>query len=293
MWDFDFTLEADGIIKAAIRVAVILVVALVVLFIAKRGIRNVVAVRIPKVREETPEQLADRSETIIRVVNQVVSVIVGAVALVMVLDEIGVNVAPLIAVLGLGALALGFAAQSLVRDYLNGLYILVEDWYRVGEVVNIAGIGGIVEGMSLRRTVLRDLNGAVNNIPHSNVQLGSNLTREWSRVNLNISVGYGENLDRVIDVINDVCRQLKEDSEFGPDLLTTPEAIRVDKLGDSGIEIKVLGDTKPMRQWGLTGELRKRIKDRFDQEGIEIPWPHTKVYFGNSPDNNGSSGNGA
>ena len=113
--------------------------------------------------------------------------------------------------------------------------------------------------------------------------MASNLTREWARINLNVAVAYGENLDHVFQVANEVGEQLKEDPVFGPDLLTVPRVERVDNFGESGVEIKILANTKPIRQWALTGELRKRLKERFDQEHIEIPWPHTKVYFGNQP----------
>jgi small conductance mechanosensitive channel len=119
-------------------------------------------------------------------------------------------------------------------------------------------------------------------IPNSKIELASNMTRDWARINLNISVGYNENLDRVIEVTNDVCQKFKDDETWGKNMTSVPEVVRVDSLGDSGIEIKILGDTKPGQQWALMGELRKRLKDRFDQEGIEIPWPHTKVYFGNT-----------
>jgi small conductance mechanosensitive channel len=119
-------------------------------------------------------------------------------------------------------------------------------------------------------------------IPNGKIDQASNLARDWARINLDISVGYNEKLDRVIQVINDVCEKFKEDADWGGDLLTTPKVERVNNLGDSGIDIKILGDTKPGRQFALMGELRKRIKDRFDDEGIEIPWPHTKLYFGNA-----------
>jgi len=127
----------------------------------------------------------------------------------------------------------------------------------------------------------------MHNIPNSKAELASNLTRDWSRINLNVSVGCGENVDRVFSVINEVCAQLIEDTTFSPDFLTIPKVERVDKLADSGIDKKILGDTKPIRQWALTGDLRQRLKYRFDQEGIEIPWPYTKVYFGDRPDGKG------
>jgi small conductance mechanosensitive channel len=119
--------------------------------------------------------------------------------------------------------------------------------------------------------------------PNSRVDQASNMTRDWSRVNLDVNVAYKENLDNVIQVINEVGQKLKDDPTWGQDLLTTPAVTRVNNLGSQGVEIKILADTKPIKQWGLMGELRKRLKDRFDEEGIEIPWPHTKVYFGNTP----------
>jgi len=283
MAQFNLTFDLSAILLGGARVLVIFVITLIVLFITRRVIPKIISVRIPKIREESPDQLAVRSETLSRVVVQTVSAVVWVVALVMMLSTLGVNIAPLIATVGVAGLALGFAAQNIVRDYLHGFFIIMEDWYRVGEVAMIAGIGGLVEDLNLRRTVLRDLNGTKHFIPNSKVELASNLTREWARINLNVSVAYKENLDRVFGVINQVCQAFKDDPTWGPDMLTTPHVERVDNLGDNGIEIKILGDTKPIRQWALTGELRKRLKDRFDQEGIEIPWPHTKVYFGNTP----------
>jgi len=208
---------------------------------------------------------------------------VWVVAAVMVLSELNVDIAPILATVGLGALAFGLAAQNIIRDYLNGFFILMEDWYRVGEVAVISGTGGLVEDVNLRRTVLRDLNGTMHIFPNSKVESASNMTRDWSRINLNVSVAYKENLTRVFEVVNEVGQQMKDDTVWGRDLLTVPKVERVDNLGNSGIEIKILADTKPIRQWALTGELRKRLKDRFDEEGIEIPWPHAKVYFGDKP----------
>ncbi|MDA1349932.1 MAG: mechanosensitive ion channel family protein, partial [Chloroflexi bacterium] len=167
--------------------------------------------------------------------------------------------------------------------YLNGFFILMEDWYREGEVAVVAGTGGLVEHLSLRRTVLRDLDGAMHVIPNSQIDRSSNLTRDWSRINLDISVGYSAALDHVFDVIDRVGEEMKADPVLGPDLLSAPHVERVNRLADSGVEIKILAETKPIRQWALTGELRKRLKERFDAEGIELPWPHTKVYFGNAP----------
>jgi len=142
-----------------------------------------------------------------------------------------------------------------------------------------------VEEINLRKTVLRDLDGAVHHVPNGEIKVASNYTRRFARVNMNISVDYATDLDHAISVINRVGQELADDGEWGKVIRSVPQALRVDKFGDSGIEIKILGDVKPMEQWSVMGELRLRLKKAFDAEGIEIPWPHTKVYFGNAPPN--------
>jgi small conductance mechanosensitive channel len=279
---FDFNYELSAVATGAIRVLVIILVTIVVLWLLRKLIRRVITARIPRIREESTEQLATRAETLAGVVSRTISFVIWIVAFMMILSALGINVTPIIAAVGVAGLAVGFAAQNIIRDYFHGFFIIMEDWFRVGEVATISGESGLVVSMGLRRTTLRDLNGTMHVIPNGRIVQASNMTRDWARINLDISVGYGEKLDKVIQVINDVCQQFKEDPAWGSDLLTTPKVERVDNLGDSGIDIKILGDTKPMRQWALMGELRKRLKDRFDDEGIEIPWPHTKVYFGNA-----------
>jgi len=277
-----FNFDLAGLISGALKTALIVGVVCVSVWLLKRILPRIIQVRIPKIREESPDELASRSGTLSGVLVSALSFIFWLVGGMMILSVFGVNTAPILAAVGLAGLAVGFAAQNIIRDYFYGFFILFEDWYRVGEVATVAGIGGLVQEITLRKTVLRDLNGTMHVIPNGKIELASNMTRDWARVNLDISVGYGEDLDRVFEVINDVCSQLQADPEFGPDLTADLKAVRVNSLGDHGIEIKILGDAKPIKQWGLAGELRRRLKDRFDQEGIEIPWPHTKVYFGNS-----------
>ena len=281
---FNFDLNLSTLAAGAAQVVVVLAAALIFLSVARHAIPKFIEARIPKIREESVEQLALRSTTLSRVVAQVVSVVVWVVTGLMVMRALGIDISPVLATVGIPALALGFAAQSILRDYLHGFFIVMEDWYRVGEVVNTSGIGGLVEDMSLRRTVLRDLDGTLHFVPNGKIELASNLTRDWARVNLNISVAYKENLDHVFRVITEVCDGLADDPIWSQDLISTPHVERVDNLGNHGVEVKILGETRPIRQWAVTGELRKRLKDRFDQEGIEVPWPHTKVYFGNSLD---------
>jgi len=282
MPDFNFNFELSTIVTGAVQVLIIVAVTWILLWLVKKAVRKLINARIPQIREESEEQLSSRAETLASVVNRVISFITWFIAFMMILTVFGINVAPIIAAIGLAGLAVGFAAQNIIRDYFHGFFIIMEDWFRVGEVATCSGQTGVIESMGLRLTVLRDLNGTMHVIPNSKIDQTSNMARGWARINLDISVGYNENLDKVFQVVNDVCMKFKEDSEWSEHMLTTPEVVRVNNLGDSGIEIKVMGDTKPMQQWALMGELRKRIKERFDEEGIEIPWPHTKVYFGNT-----------
>ncbi len=282
MLEADF-LQSDlfALIVVASRIFLVVLLAVIIRFVLARLIRRSINIRIPLIAKDEPAPLADRSKTLSAVLVQVVTGVVWAVAGLMILGELGMNTGPVLAALGLGALAIGLAAQNIIRDYLHGFFILTEDWYRVGEVAVISGTGGLVEGISLRRTLLRDLNGTLHIIPNSQINTASNMTRDWSRINLNVSVAYKENLTRVFEVINEVGQEMLNSDEWGQFLISAPRAERVDNFGDSGIEVKILAETKPIRQWALAGELRRRLKARFDAEGIEIPWPHTKLYFGN------------
>ena len=233
--------------------------------------------------EQTAEELNKRAETLSGVLVASLQAVTIAVVIFMMLSEVGLNIAPILAGVGVVGIAIGFGAQSLVKDVLAGLFIILENQYRKGDVVKIAGISGVVEEINLRRTLLRDLDGIVHTVPNGEIQVASNFTKVYSRVNMNIGVSYGTDLNHAIAVINRVGKELSEDPQWAGDFLTPPQVLRVDNLGDSAIEIKILADTKPIKQWAIMGELRLRLKKAFDDEGIEIPWPHTKVYFGDLP----------
>jgi len=268
------------------RIALIIILSLIVIVVVGEVVPRVVVCSLSHRTGETNEEIRKRGATLSRVLVGTGQIAVLLIAVFMLLSELQINIAPILAGVGVAGIAIGFGAQSLVKDFVAGLFIILENQYRVGDVVRVADVAGIVEDINLRRTVLRDLDGIVHVVPNGEIRVASNFTKEWSRVNMNVSVAYGEDLDRVISVINRVGRELAEDPEWAPSILTPPRALRVDNLGDSGIEIKILGETKPIRQWDVMGELRKRLKKAFDEEGIEIPWPHTKVYFGNpSPSN--------
>ena len=274
----------DWFMDTGIRVIVIIAVAIIIFFICRWLIPSIMKKTVAhRMAGEDETEIQKRTDTLSSILVKIAGTIILVIAVITILPEFGVNIATLIAGIGVGGLAIAFAAQSLVRDYITGFFIILEDQYRVGDVVSIAGVAGGVEEIALRRTILRDLDGNVHSVPNGKVELSTNMTKQFSRVNLDISVGYGEKLELVMEEINKICNEIAEDPKWKPDLVTAPAVVRVNKLGDSGIDIKIMGDTKPSRQWDVMGELRLRIKSKFDAKGIEIPWPHTKVYFGNNP----------
>jgi small-conductance mechanosensitive channel len=230
----------------------------------------------PKVEREK------RVQTLVRLTTTISAISLGILATFLVLQQLGINItAPLVG-LGVFGVAIGFGAQYLIRDLIAGFFVYLENQYNVGDVIRTGDVAGIVEELSLRRTVLRDLDGARHVIPNGEVRIVSNLTQEWSRANLNISVAYKEDLDRVMVLMRQTWEEMKKDPNWGPDMLSeTPWLLRVEEFGNSGITIKMVGETRPIKQWDVMGEFRRRIKKVFDEQGIEIPWPHTKVYFGN------------
>jgi len=265
------------------RIALVIGMAMLVILSVGEIIPRIVVRTLSRRPDEKETEVKKRSDTLSKVLVNTIQIFIFLIAIFMILSELEIDIAPILASAGVVGIAIGFGAQSLVKDIVAGLFIVIESQYRVGDVVKIANVSGVVENINLRRTVLRDIDGIVHVIPHGEIRVASNYTKEWARVNLNVSVAYGENLDRVISVIDKVGKELAEDPKWAPAIIKPPQALRVDNLGDSGIEIKILGDTQPTRQWEVTGELRLRLKKAFDTEGIEIPWPHTKVYFGNTP----------
>ena len=266
------------------ELALLTIIGLVLVLAATAALPKIIRKSTTRSAEgQTEEEVNKRVDTLSGVLVAAFQAVVVAVVIFMMLSEIGLNISPILAGVGVVGIAIGFGAQSLVKDILAGLFIIMENQYRKGDVVRIADTSGLVEDINMRRTLLRDLDGIVHSVPNGEIRVASNLTKGYSRVNMNIGVGYGTDLNHAIAVINRVGKELSQDPAWAADFLTTPQVLRVDNLGDSGIDIKIVADTKPTKQWAIMGELRLRLKKVFDEEGIEIPWPHTKVYFGNAP----------
>lgn len=235
-----------------------------------------------RARGESKEGIRKRTDTLTSVFTGIGKIAIIIIIIFMVLSELDVPIGPVLAGFGVVGIAVGFGAQYLIRDLIAGVFILWENQYRVGDVARVADVAGLVEQVNLRKTVLRDLDGIVHHVPNGEIRVASNFTRHFSRVNLNVSVAYGTDLDHAISVINRVGEELAADEYWGKMIKKTPQVLRVDNLGDSGIDIKILGDVQPIKQWDIMGQLRLRLKKAFDAEGIEIPWPHVKLYFGQS-----------
>ncbi|GIW17161.1 MAG: hypothetical protein KatS3mg064_0318 [Tepidiforma sp.] len=263
-------LRENGVTIVAV-IAGLVVLRIVVQRVLSRLIRSA-SLRAAKARAEDPEVVERRVDTLMATLGWLFNIFLAFLGAAIVLDQLGVQVSALIAGVGVAGIAIGLGAQTLIKDVINGLFILVEGQYAVGDVVRVAGVSGQVIEITPRRTVLRDMDGNVHVIPNSAITVATNMTQGFSRVNLNVLVAYEEDLSRVIPVINEECERLAADRP--DDFLSTPSVVRVDRLAEDGVELKVVGDVKVFKQWELAGELRRRIKERFDREGIEIPYRH-------------------
>jgi len=231
-------------------------------------------------KKQRDVEFEKRAETLQSIMQFVFSVIIGITAAVIVLDEIGVNIGPILAAAGVLGLAVGFGAQSLVKDIISGFFIFLEDQIRVGDVVEIAGKAGVVERMNLRMTILRDLSGNVHFVPNGEINVVTNMTKGYSRYVFEIGVAYREDVDEVISVMREVDEELRGDPDFGPDILEPLEILGLDQFADSALIIKARTMTKPIRQWRVAREFNRRLKKAFDAHDIEIPFPHQTLYIG-------------
>jgi moderate conductance mechanosensitive channel len=261
-----------------VKILIIIVCVWLLNRIFKRIIEDSVHFYVISDDSETSEGKKKREDTLIRIFTGAFKITVIVIASIMVLSEMGLEVAPILAGAGIVGLAVGFGGQYLIKDIFSGLFIILENQYRVGDVVNFDGTGGFVEDISLRKTTLRDLDGTVHHISHGSINRVANLSKKFSRVNLNIRVSYNSDLEHVIKVVNMTGLELAEDPSWSEFIMTPPQFLRVDDFADSAIIIKIVGDTKPIKQWDVTGELRKRLKIAFDKEGIEIPFPQVVVH---------------
>lgn len=260
-----------------LRIALILLAAGIASLLANRLVRLTrrQVVEVMRRRTDTQEEELDkRARTVGRLLTRLAGILIWSVALLMSLREAGFDVMPLLAGAGIAGVAIGFGAQSLVRDVISGLFLIVENQIRVHDVVRINGVTGTVEEINLRTTVLRGLDGAVHIFPNGTIQTLTNLSREYSFYVADIGVAYKEDVDRVIEVIRQVGEELRQDPEFGPLILEPIQVLGLEQFAESSVVIRSRLKTKPGQQWLVGREFNRRLKKRFEAAGIQIPFPH-------------------
>ncbi len=280
--DFLAGIDWEAVVFTVIRIALILVVAWVALFAARIGLNRMEQrlIRKAEAEGELAGEAMKRAETLARLLRQAVLVLVWAIVILIVLRELGVEIAPILASAGIAGLAIGFGAQNLVRDVISGFFLILENQVRVGDVAIVNGTGGLVERIGFRTIVLRDLSGTVHVFPNGTINTLANLTREWSAYVFDIGVAYKEDVDRVMELMRQVGSEMRADDYYGPLMVDDVEIFGVDSFGDSAVMIKGRLRTMPIKQWEVGREFRRRVKHTFDREGIEIPFPHRSLYFG-------------
>ncbi|HAS10016.1 MAG TPA: mechanosensitive ion channel protein MscS [Acidimicrobiaceae bacterium] len=301
---------ADWLATVPLRILIIFVIALVVNRLVRRAIGSFVANMTDdggqearsRLRKYTPKPLqsttavqplraASRAQTIGLVLKSTASIVIYSIAVITALAEVGINLAPLIAGAGIVGVALGFGAQSLVKDFLSGLFMLAEDQYGVGDVIDVGEAVGTVEVVNLRTTKLRGVDGTVWHVPNGEIRRVGNMSQQWARALLDVEVAYSTDLGKAEQVVKEVADKLWREDTWRVDILEEPEIWGIQTLGASGIAIRLVVKTQPGRQWAVSRELNRRIKDRFDEEGIEIPFPQQVMWVrreaGSSTDSDG------
>jgi small conductance mechanosensitive channel len=262
------------------QTALIIVVGAVVWFLARWLIHRWserLSSRVASTGELGDRAKAQRLSTIGRTLIAVSFIVVAAVTIVTVLGVWGVPLGPIIASLSVVGIAIGFGAQDVVKDVIAGMFVLIEDQYALGDVVQLAGVSGTVEEIRLRTTVLRDLDGSIHHVPNGEVRVATNLTYEYSRVVIDLSVAYEESVDRALEVIGEVAEALASDPDWSTAVVDDPQVLGVDALDDSGVVIRVLFATDPDMRWNVKREFLRRAKNGLDEAGIEIPYPHVTI----------------
>jgi len=274
-------LTRDWLMSSGIRIIIIIVGMLIALKLA-----GVLSTRIFSTLKKSTDdsEMQKRTDTLGSLLKYTLTVVILVVAVVMMLGEVGIEIGPILAAAGIVGLAIGFGAQQLVQDVISGFFILLEDQIRVGDVVNIAGKGGLVERVTLRTTVLRDLAGSVHYVRNGNIDLVTNMTKGYAFFLADIGVAYREDVDEVIAVIKEVDKQLRNQPDYAADILEPIEVLGLDKFADSSIVIKARIKTRPIKQWQVGREFNRLLKKAFDEKNIEIPFPHVTLYMGEGKD---------
>ncbi len=280
----DFMTKATSWLVTQVPAIIILIIILIIaLRITRMLINRTRKVIIKRSQDEEASgnlETEKRVNTLMSIVHGVLKIVLWATFFMIFLKKIGMDIAPFIASAGIIGLAVGFGAQELVRDFISGFFMLLENQIRTGDVAIINGTGGLVEKIQMRTISLRDLSGTVHVFQNGKINTLSNMTKEWSAMVFDVGVAYKEDIDTVMKVIKEVGEELRNDPDFKPKILEPIEVFGLDQFGDSAVVIKARLKTKPGDQWTAGREYRKRLKKAFDDSHIEIPFPHISLYWG-------------
>ncbi len=282
LMEFIRGVDWKSLIFSGMRILLIFVIVWIALAVIRGLLRRLERALVDKGQEagEVPSEAAKRAETLVRLLRQGVIILIWLMGFLLILRELGVDIGPILASAGILGLAVGFGAQNLVRDVISGFFMILENQVRLGDVAIINGTGGLVERVNFRTVVLRDLAGVVHVFPNGSITTLANVTREWSAFVFEIGVAYKEDTDHVIEVMQQVGNELRQDAHFGPLMQEDIEIFGVDKFDDSAVIIKGRIKCLPIKQWDVGRQFLRRVKKAFDSAGIEIPFPHRSIYFG-------------
>jgi moderate conductance mechanosensitive channel len=265
----------DRLVSTGARVLLILVGT----FVVRRVLHKIADRYRRSIEHDGITEEEKRLATLASLAKTAISFLVLFVGVTMILNELHVSIGPILASAGVLGLAVGFGAQNLVRDVMSGFFVLLENWYREGDVIEVAGVSGAVERFGLRATVLRDQQGRVHYIPNGEIKLVSNLTQEWSQAQIDIGVAYKEDIDRVIAVLERLCQEMQKDPIYGP-RITETDVMGIERLDDSAVVLRVTLRTQPLERWAVAREFRRRLLKTFRAEKIETPFPHLTIFMG-------------
>ncbi len=276
----DFVAWAIATLPAVVLILVLLYVLLKTVNVMLSKLKPIMSERMGKDTGMDSAEIEKGLDTLYGIVSSAIKILIWTVGIMLVLKKLGIDIGPIIAGAGVVGLAVGFGAQELVKDFIAGFFMLLENQIRSGDVAIINGTGGLVEFVGLRTVVLRDLSGVVHVFQNGKINSLSNMTKEWSAMVFDIGVAYKEDTDRVVDVMVEVAEGMREDESYKDNILEPMEIFGVDKFDDSAVIVKARLKTKPIQQWSIGREYRRRLKKAFDEKGIEIPFPHRTVYWG-------------
>jgi len=276
-WNELWTKTIGWLSTSGLRVIIYIVLGVIFIKLVRK-IGQAMVARIEDDDDTSRSERERRADTLYSVINITTRIFVWTIIGFMIMKEVGANITPLLTGAGVVGLAIGFGAQNIVRDFFNGFLILLENQYRVGDVVGIGGKAGVVETISLRTTIIRDIEGVVHVVPNGEIKIVDNFTFSESRAIVDVGISYNSSIDKALEVLTKLGEDLKADEEVGKNVREYT-ILGVNNLGNSSVDIRVMIKTEPLQQWAIARKFKYMIKKKFDEEGIEIPFPHQTLYL--------------